>query len=315
MRRIKVALDSLRARRCGSTRHLPENRLLCRQFAAKVTPGIPSVTAREMLDSQRRSHFGDIHHHLRTSGILKIRLQFPDDDSQYLERIILNLCAHHGHGPPTRHSASRGWFWDVRPSSAGLETRVPLARSETMQEFQWHTDCSYESAPPKYFALQVLQPDRYGGGTLSLMTIAKLAHHLSPAVQKALFEPEFKIKIPPEFFKQPDQQHIMGSILGLDKMDNSLVVRFREDLIEPMNPRAAAAYEELKDALNELAKSPQSMLHLTGTDLPEQSIVILDNHKWLHGRDAIKDPARHLRRVRWNAMPFPSVGQGDTAGS
>lgn len=315
MRRVQLVLDTLRAGKCVSRRHLPEHHTLHRGFATKVAPGIPCVVAREMLDSQRRSHVGDIHHHLQASGALKIGLQFPDDESRYLERLILSLCAHHGHGPPTTHSASRGWFWEVRPSPTGLETQLPLARSETMQGFSWHTDCTYESAPPRYVALQVLRPDRYGGGTLSLMKIADLSHHLSPAVLKALVEPQFRITIPPEFIKQPDEHHILGSILGVDQIDQSLVMRFREDLIEPTNPKAGAAFEELKVALNQLAKSPQTTVYLTKKDLPEQSIIILDNHRWLHGRDGIKDPARHLRRVRWNAMPFPSVGQGDAAGS
>ncbi|PYI04462.1 Clavaminate synthase-like protein [Aspergillus sclerotiicarbonarius CBS 121057] len=244
---------------------------------------------------------GERGHH----GIVKVSLQFPDNQSRYLENLILSLCTHHGHGPPITHSASRGWFWDVCPSTISSQTPVHRARSETMQDFPWHTDCSYEAAPPQFFALHVLQHDRHGGGTLSAMKIAELARFLSPVTQTVLQQPEFQITIPPEFVKHPSETHIVGSILGIRAEDNSLIMRFRGEIVEPLNPRAAAALRELKDALHELEASSKSTLHLTATELPQGSIILLDNHRWLHARDSIKDPARHLRRVRWNAVPFP----------
>lgn len=293
-----------------------------RQFATVGSPKVPHLVAREMKDSNRRPHIHDVHHHLQTHGILKISLAFPDNDSQYLESLITSLGTNHGHGPPITHSASRGWFWDVRPNSTcstattttTTTTENHRARSETMREFPWHTDCSYEHAPPQFFALQVLQPDRYGGGTLSIMKIAQLAHFLSPAAKAALFSPEFQIQIPPEFVKDPSQQHIRGSLLSSHPRDGSLIVRLREDIITPVNPRAAAALRELRIALQELEFSSQATLHLTPAHLPERSIILLDNQRWLHARTNVTDPARHLRRVRWNAIPFPSQIYDDHTG-
>ncbi|RAK99976.1 Clavaminate synthase-like protein [Aspergillus ibericus CBS 121593] len=240
-------------------------------------------------------------------GIVKFSLQFLDHQSRYLETLIFSLCAHHGHGPPVAHSASRGWFWDVRPSPVTSSTPEYRARSETMQNFPWHTDCSYETAPPQYFALQVLQPDRHGGGTLSIMSIAQLAGLLSPATQAVLQQREYQITIPSEFVKHPHQTHVLESILGVHAGDKPPAIRFREDIIVPLSPRAAAAMSKLKQALHALENSPQSILRLTAADLPEGSIILLDNHRWLHARDDIKDPARHLRRVRWNSVPFPTA--------
>ncbi|KAE8366534.1 hypothetical protein BDV27DRAFT_143527 [Aspergillus caelatus] len=277
-----------------------------RQFATDTLPVVPHLVARVLVDSQHLQHVRDVHNHLKHHGILKISLGFPDDESQYLESLVVSLSKNHGHGLPITHSASCGWFWDVRPSETTFQTENHQARSETMEEFPWHTDCSYEHAPPRFFALQVLHPDRYGGGTLSVMKIDQISQFLSPATKAALLEPEYQITIPPEFIKNPDRRHIVGSLCAIDTQvqGHSLMMRYRDEIVTPLSPRAAAALKELKGALKNTEALSQSTLHLTAADLPARSIILLDNYRWLHARNGIKDPARHLRRVRWNAVLF-----------
>ncbi|KAE8375735.1 hypothetical protein BDV26DRAFT_294745 [Aspergillus bertholletiae] len=287
-------------------RYLPGIARPARQFATEAAPSVPHLVARDLADSLHLHHVRNVHDNLTQHGILKISLSFSDDQSQYLERLIVNLSKNHGHGLPITHSASRGWFWDVRPSETSFQTENHQARSETMQEFPWHTDCSYEHAPPRFFALQVLQPDRYGGGTLSVMKIDRLSQFLSPATKTALLQPEFQITIPPEFIKDPEQRHIVGSLFAIDTLGQtqSLMMRYRDEIVTPLSTRAATALKELKGALQDLDALSHSTLHLTAADLPKRSIILLDNYRWLHARNGIKDPARHLRRVRWNAIPF-----------
>ncbi|KAB8213678.1 hypothetical protein BDV33DRAFT_184270 [Aspergillus novoparasiticus] len=286
--------------------YLPVIQRPTRRFGTNAVPTVPHLVAQDLASSQHLHHVRDVHNNLKDHGILKISLSFPDDKSQYLESLIVSLSKNHGHGLPITHSASRGWFWDVRPSETSFQTENHQARSETMQEFPWHTDCSYEHAPPRFFALQVLQPDRYGGGTLSVMKIDRLSQFLSPTTKAALLEPEFQITIPPEFIKHPDQRHIVGSLFAIDMQDQgpSLMMRYRDEIVTPLSARAAAALKELKGALKDMEALSHSTLHLTAADLPERSIILLDNYRWLHARNGIKDPARHLRRVRWNAIPF-----------
>ncbi|OQE30313.1 hypothetical protein PENFLA_c003G06793 [Penicillium flavigenum] len=273
-----------------------------------AAPVVPNLVAYKISDSHQRHHIRAVHHHLQSQGILKISLGFSDERSQYLENLVMGLRAYHGHGPPITHSASRGWFWDVRPGKNTCLPQNDRARSETMQEFPWHTDCSYEDSPPRYFALQVLRPDRCGGGTLSVLKVDQLTRFLSSSAKAALCEPEFQIKIPPEFIKQPNERHIMGSILGINEQDQSTIMRFREDIVTPMSNRATSALEALKRVLEDSELSSKATLHLKAADLPERSIILLDNRRWLHARNSVKDPSRHLRRVRWNAVPF-SRGQ------
>ncbi|KAK3898125.1 Clavaminate synthase [Staphylotrichum tortipilum] len=241
---------------------------------------------------------GTYHRLLQQRGLLKLSLDFRDDKSNYLRGLVVGLHKFHGHGLPLDHSASQGWFWDVRPSAAEFQSNGCQARSETMQEFPWHTDCSYEENPPRYFALQVLHPDRRGGGVLSVLSVEHILGRLSPFAQATLWRPEFQIAVPPEFVGASGRSHIVGSILR-----STGTMRFREDIITPLSPAAAGAVAELK----QLLMSPEvqrETLHLDAECMPQGSVLLMDNSRWLHARNQVKEPERHLRRVRWDATPF-----------
>ncbi|KAI0002719.1 hypothetical protein F4779DRAFT_635047 [Xylariaceae sp. FL0662B] len=278
-----------------------------RSITTESSKAIPHLEASDYSSANELSHLGDVVRCLRQSGILKISLGFLDNNSQYLEQLLLSLHRHHGHQLPITHSATRGWFWDIRPSTINFQTENIQARSETMKEFPWHTDCSYEDPPPRYFALQVLQPDRCGGGTLSLMNVARLSELLSPAAQDALMCPEYQITTPPEFIKDHSQQQIIRSLLTADEEGRPSMMRLREDIVKPLSQRASQALEELKQALRNIDGQPRTIIRLTSADLPERTIIIVDNRRFLHARTDVKDPERHLRRVRWDAVPFCGV--------
>ncbi|TFB01713.1 hypothetical protein CCMA1212_006254 [Trichoderma ghanense] len=274
---------------------------------------VPRLEAPNLSCAQEPGHVRVVSETLAQRGILKVSLGFADPESRYLEQLLRSLHQHHGHQLPISHSATRGWFWDVLPSATSFQTANCQARSETMDDFPWHTDCSYEDPPPRYFALQVLQPDRCGGGTLSVMNVERLSERLSPEARASLARPEFQIRTPPEFVKQPGQRDIVASILLADGEGRLTRMRFREDLLTPLSERAAAALGELRRVLLQGAEargSHRSMvrLDLTPEVLPEGSIIMIDNRRWLHARNHVRDPERHLRRVRWDAVPFGGVG-------
>ncbi|KAK2766867.1 hypothetical protein FQN54_006181 [Arachnomyces sp. PD_36] len=272
----------------------------------EITKVIPEFEARSLDCGRQRSHVNDVQQHLAREGILKINLGFHDDGSTYLQDLIVNLHKGHGHGLPIAHSATRGWFWDIRPSPNSFQSPKHQARSETMEEFPWHTDCSYESSPPRFFALQVVQPDEYGGGTLSVLNVNKLLQRVSSSAQKSLSMSDFRIHVPPEFIKYDGEHSIIGSLLAADDSGALNHLRFREDIVTPLSARAGDALQELKSVLLGTETEAET-IHLTSEMLPRGSIVLVDNRRWLHGRNEVKDPNRHLRRVRWDARPFTNI--------
>ncbi|KAI1826000.1 hypothetical protein F4861DRAFT_146459 [Xylaria intraflava] len=294
-------------RATGPKQLLTRNSNPLRKAAHIATPPpikVPCLGASRADLSLQTQHIKAVSDQLASAGILKISLGFSDNESRYLEQLLLGLHKHHGHGLPLTHSSSRGWFWDIRPSASNFQTANYQARSETMEDFPWHTDCSYEDPPPRYFALQVLQPDRYGGGVLSLMNVERLSEQLSSSTREALMRPEYKITTPPEFIKDSEAQHITRELLSPDSSGQPSVMRFRGDIVTPVNNIAAQALEDLGRVMKAATTQPHVTMHLTAADLPERSIVLVNNRRWLHSRTDVKDPERHLRRVRWDAVPF-----------
>ena len=264
--------------------------------------------------SQIREHIMDIQSALQKSGALKVSLGFDDDRCSYLGEVIGELHRQHGHGVPIDHSANQGWFWDIRPSQRPIEEGSFQARSETANPFPWHTDCSYEAAPPCYFALQVLQPDRCNGGTLSVLKVDSLLALLSADTRSTLSRAEFCIQVPPEFVKKEDERHIVGSLVTDNNTNDdgksgaalSPAIRFREDIVVPLTRAAEVAFAEFKSVLYG-PEAGRRALHLTPEMLPRGSILFLNNRTWLHARNEVKDPHRHLRRVRWDIRRFGPV--------
>ncbi|KAH6619084.1 hypothetical protein B0J18DRAFT_234247 [Chaetomium sp. MPI-SDFR-AT-0129] len=285
-------------------KHARASDLLTRQATATTVSHL-KVSGLDCLHQPHHIH--QVQQLLQKTGLVKLSLEFSDDSSRYLQGLIVGLSQFHGHGLPIDHSASQGWFWDIRPSAAQFQSNGCQARSETMEEFPWHTDCSYEEHPPQYFALQVLQPDQRGGGLFSALHIQHILDGLSPVARAALGRPEFRITVPPEFVRASNKSHIIGSILAMSSSDRGRVtIRFREDIVTPLTSEGARAVEELKTVLMS-PEARRDTLHLPAEDMPRGSILVLDNRRWLHARNEVKDPARHLRRVRWDARAFSST--------
>lgn len=274
------------------------------RLPTKSSYTISQIMVPELSFARKPHHVAQVAEHLRELGILKVSLQFPDPNSQYLEQLVIALHQYHEHRLPISHSALQGAFWDVRPSTTNFQAGDCQARSETKEEFPWHTDCSYEDQPPRYFALHVLQHDRYGGGTLSVMDVKRLSEHLSPTTRTALSLPEYQIKVPPEFIKIPDQRSIRASIMVANDECDEVFIRYRKDLLGALSQRASHALEELDTVLREGSVQSGLSLQLSAEDLPKGSVIFIDNRRWLHARNHIYDEERHLRRLRWDAVPF-----------
>lgn len=176
-----------------------------------------------------------------------------------------------------------------------------------MNDFPWHTDCSYALEPPRFFGLHVLQADQCGGGTLSVVQLDKVLKFVSKEAVKTLSEEEFRIEVPPEF--ENGTKAVIGPVLKLVGGDQEgfqkMKCRYRADLIYPLTEKATSALGELNRALDQAWTDKGDLcLNLTPKMLPNGSVLLMDNGKWLHARNEVKDPERHLRRIRWDAREF-----------
>ena len=145
------------------------------------------------------------------------------------------------------------------------------------------------------------------------MNIQRLNQSLSASTQASLTRLEYSINIPREFVKDPAKQQIIGNLMAIDPETQFCMMRFRRDILTPLTETASKALEELDACLQTTGVAAQSespsTVHLTSADFPTGTIIVMDNRRWLHARNEIKDPKRHLRRLRWDAIPFPRGGE------
>jgi hypothetical protein len=141
-----------------------------------------------------------------------------------------------------------------------------------------------------------------------VLNVRKLAMMLGKQTREALMLPEYRFKIPREFVKDEGKMDIVGRILRSER--GGLAMRYREDIITPLTRRAEEAAGQLERVLKSTSQIREATIRLTAMDLPARSIILIDNRRWLHARNHIHDAERHLRRVRWDAVPFDGEVSG-----
>jgi hypothetical protein len=239
---------------------------------------------------------------LITHGVVAIQPSFNDPDSEFILSIIEAMGCRRD-----THSASHGALWDIKFKPEGVRSeatgKAAHSISHSMSEFSWHTDGAYENNPTRFFGFHILRPDHQGGGIFRVLRSEDLIQKLSTETIQTLIHHEYDLKVPDEFFK--GERKIRGKLLSVDQSTGNVYVRYRQDII--MDPpsedgEACKAVEEL----NTLLGDPEN--RSIGEAIPsyafkENTVLLMDNARFLHSRTKIKDTKRWLRRVRFHGTP------------
>ena len=218
---------------------------------------------------------------LTITGLLLIKLDYDDNDGSTMEDIVNQL------GKAHTHNASGLALWDIK--SGGSNGNESLARSHKLSEFVLHTDCSYETKIPDFFGLYVVQHDELGGGKNLLVDCLTLINHLSKSSLKILQTEKVKIIVPAEFKKDVD--YIYETIIDAD-----FNVRYRKEILDLTDVSG-----EMMVALDEFERLSNSPVINRAVEIKKNTILLLDNKRYLHARTTIKDNKRHLKRIRFFA--------------
>ena len=155
------------------------------------------------------------------------------------------------------------------------------------EAFPLHSDLAYVFNPPRYLFTLCLQPDRNGGGLTILSDCTQAWQALSLEHKRQLEEPQFQFRNPPN--TPPGGTGRLPVFLVADDWS---MFRYRRDSMT-YDSHAADAIASFSDALDECAFS---------VPLCSGDLLIVDNHRILHGRTAfllkeIPNERRHLLRA------------------
>ena len=214
------------------------------------------------------------------------------ENKRYLLFALANLV---GEGTAT-DPRQRRVLWDVKPRATPPGHFATF--SEHDGEAQFHTDTQYYPNPERFFFLYTVQAARCGGGMSYFASATDLIRRMTLTREGCrTFDTLSTVPVPfriPSAFAHGNQPEFTWApvIAGVP------LIRYREDTLlacEAVFPEVP--WGEIKDALSRLNEAAEHT-STARAQLPDDSIIFVNNHQTLHARTEFRDQDRHLIRVR-----------------
>ncbi|HVX11426.1 MAG TPA: TauD/TfdA family dioxygenase [Pirellulales bacterium] len=214
---------------------------------------------------------------LKQQGLLLVAAAPGDTEGHEVRALVGQL------GTAEEHDRMGQVVWHIRYDASAANGATA---SRTMEPLPLHTDGAFEEPPPRYLAQYVVREDRFGGGETLLVEVAEIVRRLSPETVETLRSTRFRFRAPAEYAK--GVPHRDAPILYGDGL-----MRYRRVIIDESLCRSA------KSALDEL-DAAIAAIEPTRLRLHSGTILLLDNARFLHARSEVRDPERHLLRMRFS---------------
>lgn len=205
------------------------------------------------------------------------------------------LAALLGRPSPTDPARQRV-LWDVK--SRPVQDDYYPTFSEHDREAAMHSDTQYYLLPERYLLLYAVHAARCGGGLNTFARGQDLLEHLAatPAGAEAirvLSQTALPFRIPSVFSTSPEPQFTWAPVLA-----QAPRLRYRRDtLIDGLHHFPECHSPAVDDALT-LFEQALDAVTTPPLKLPDDGLVLLNNHESLHARTAFQDHERHLIRAR-----------------
>lgn len=211
--------------------------------------------------------------------------------------------------PTSTDQRTRRVAWDVRARQSAPAAARFVTFSERVGAADMHTDSSFYPMPEEQFLLYVVAAARCQGGASLLIEVDDIAHELqrTPAGRTAfamLGATPVPFRVPSVYAAKDEQVEYHQAPVFQRQRDGSLGMRWRYDAIckglearpQQRTPALLAALALLNEVIEERAPRLERQL-------PDDTLLWVDNQRVLHGRAMYSDPARHLIRIRISNIP------------
>lgn len=226
----------------------------------------------------------------------------PDNiDNQIRINFLLCICL--AVGIPVEHNKDKNdYIWEIKVKQTEQNLSYLPTFSEHNLEANLHTDTQYHLNPEKYIALLTIKQAMCGGGKtiiLDFYEVLKTLQKTNKGISclNTLKEYTFPFAVPTVFAEDKLNQEVIYSHI----ISNDFTIRYRYDTIynglKIANiPQTDIRYWALSFFENHLVRHSQQKIFY----LPENHIIFINNHRFLHGRTSFQDTTRYLLRVRLN---------------
>lgn len=246
-----------------------------------------------------RAH-GAVVHNLGLAGL-------PEDRRN---AVLVALTLMLGYPTSTDQRTGRvAWNVKARPVCAGDGRFTTF--SERVGSADMHTDSSFYPMPEEQFVLYVVHAARCGGGR-SLLVDGEDIHQALQATPagRAAFELLSTMPVPfrvPAIYAAGDDQVevLTAPVFGPARRSGArFTMRWRHDsIVKGLAARPDLDTPELRAAVALMHDVVEHRATRADDHLPDDTLMLIDNHHTLHGRTNYEDEARHLIRIRISDVP------------
>lgn len=189
-------------------------------------------------------------------------------------------------------------IWDIKVRAT--EEDYYSTFSETDREAAYHTDTQYYPTPERALVLYCMQQAQCGGGWSSVCNAQRLREDIASRarwIDEILTSHLVPFRVPSVFCTDENPDAVQATLAPL--FADEPLIRYRRDTIlsgfkhfpELGHPDVLRAIEAFE---SELARCTYAAEFL----VPDDGLMLVDNHGALHARTSFSDPRRHFLRIR-----------------
>jgi hypothetical protein len=213
--------------------------------------------------------------------------------------------------PTSTDQRTKRVAWNVKARPVGADGGRFTTFSERIGSADMHTDSSFYPMPEEQFVLYVVHAARCGGGQSLIVDGDDLHAALqASAAGRAAFETLRTTPVPfrvPAIYAAGDEQvevHIAPVFTPARRAGAPFAIRWRHDSIRKgLDARPDLDTPALRQAVETMNDIVERHAVRFQDQLPDDTLMLIDNYHTLHGRTNYEDEDRHLIRIRISDVP------------
>jgi len=225
---------------------------------------------------------------LINEGVALLNLDEPVSDAQNFTKFIKDGLGAELH----EHSKEVGAVWSIEPK------KNAMVQSQTADAFLPQTGAAFEPVPPRFFALSIVRADHGVGGYTSLASVEEAVNGLSAEDIDTLLNTSVQWKRPTEFAKDGMETTSAPVLMSKRRARVRGDIIVTDHLSDEDQKKFWGAYKRFYGILEDMCLK-------SAVNLPERSMILVDNQRFVHSRTSIIDPRRNLLRIRFDIPNLP----------
>src|SRR5471030_1120285 len=247
---------------------------------------------------------------MRANGVVLSRLGLHGLSEERRNAALYAITLMLGYPTSTDQRTGRvAWDVKARPQTEG-DARFTTF-SERVGSADMHTDSSFYPMPEEQFILYVAQAAGCNGGHSLLIDGEDIYQTLQQtaagrSAYEVLRSTPLPFRVPSIYAAGNDQvEYYLATVFGDPVRDGDrFTLRWRHDaIVKGLAARPDMNSAEVVEAVALMHDVAEWLAPRFKEQLPDDTLMLTDNHRMLHGRTTYEDKQRHLIRIRISDIP------------